>query len=110
VLYEIDIPLLTHCDSYIAKDPQLKGRVDKRRAILEKANSKELNALTFRMRKKLEHAAVVNSGSWFLYIVPIAIVGSLFKWVCAPAMNIIFVSRSELQKIAPARELEVSPA
>src|SRR2546427_5829956 len=52
------------------------------------------------LRKKLERTAFVNSGGWFLYIVPIAIVIACFKRICSPLFSILYRSEehtSELQ-------------
>src|SRR5437773_1088798 len=70
-LYDIDVQVLVQCDLLSRNDPEIKARVEKRRAAVESANSKELLEIARLLRKLMEKSAIVNNGGWLLYIIPV---------------------------------------
>ena len=109
-LYDIDVPLLIHCDRMVERDPQLKARVEKRRAIVMAVNSAELIEIFSQLRKKVESAAMINNGGWLLYLIPIAIGMVILKRVCTPIFSVLYLSSHELERIFPPKEIELAPA
>jgi hypothetical protein len=110
ILYDIDIPLLLHCDALVKKDIKLQERIAKRRALVVEANCPELNEIIVSVRKKVEAAACFNSGGWFLYLVPIAFVVFCFRRMFSPIVSLLYIPQSELERFVPHRQLEGCPA
>jgi|ERR1035441_4210233 hypothetical protein len=103
-LSDIDIPLLVYCDSIVKRDAKLKEVVEKRRDVVLSANSKELIEIAGQIRQKIEHASRINSGGWYLYIIPAAAGFLCLKSVCSPIFTILYIPNWQLEKIMPERE------
>jgi hypothetical protein len=110
ILYEIDIPILIHCDARANTDPQLKEHVQKRMAIIKDANSIELEKIVAHLRKNIERAALVNSGGWILYVLPPMLMVLCFKRLCSPIFSVIYMNRAEINKIFPESEKDMALA
>jgi hypothetical protein len=104
VLYEIDIPLLVHCDSLVAADQKFKEQVQKRMEIIKCSNSSELEDIMNDLRKQVERAAVINSGGWILYVLPPVFMFLFFKRLFSPIFSVIYMNRAQINKIVPERE------
>jgi len=109
-LYEIDVPVLLHCDSQVKADPILRERMEKRREIVKQANSEELISIVKQLRKKVESAAIINSGGWLFYVVPMAVLFLVCKTVFKAIFSFVYLTNHELGKIMPEKDLELSPA
>ena len=93
-------------------DPELKERVTKRRAIVKNdPMAEELDGVMDRLRTAMQRAAVLNSGGWLLYLIPIAAVCLLFKGLVSSIMTLLYVPQFELNKMLPEEsERELMPA
>ena len=109
-LYEIDIPILLYCDAMVKRDPQLKERVEKRRAMVAATQCDELIEISRQLRRKVETAAFMNNGGWLFYVIPVVIVAGALRWVCTPIFSILYLSNHELEGIFPQKEPELAPA
>lgn len=100
-LYEVDLPILLLCDAAVKRDPELKERVEKRKATVLAAGSPELVDIIRQLRGKVETAAAINNGGWLFYIIPVAVAVFTLKRVCKPIFSILYLSNYELEKIVP---------
>jgi hypothetical protein len=110
VLYEIDVPLLIHCDWYANTDQKFKEQIQKRMEIVKSANCPELEKIVVQARKQLVRAAKINSGGWMPYVIPSVMTLLFFKTLCKPIFSVIYMNRAQLQKIIPEREDGLVPA
>jgi hypothetical protein len=112
MLYFVDVFFLLKIEAHMRNDPELKERVTKRRAIVKNdPMAEELDGVMDRLRTAMQRAAVLNSGGWLLYLIPIAAVCLLFKGLVSSIMTLLYVPQFELNKMLPEEsERELMPA
>lgn len=78
---EINFGFILAFQQRCTADESFRKRVEHRRAVIEGFEAPEFQAL----RKKFEHifrdVTILNGGGWFVYVVPIALLGICWEWL-----------------------------
>jgi len=72
------------------KEPQLREIVDMRRALVERCGLPELNKVDEDTFAVLVQAAVINSGGWFIYLLPLVVFVAAISSVFESIRTIVF--------------------
>lgn len=92
----------------ISGDKELRERIKRRVALLDKCDVKEIIELRKKTYSTVEDIFLANSGGWFIYVVPVIGVFVFFEKVKNLAIKIIVVPESEIDKIAATYSLRAT--
>lgn len=74
-------------------DQGLRERVERRRAIIESCRNPEIRRIVKEADAVLQNAMIANTGGWYVYVVPIAIVVVFIKKISTVAKELLATSR-----------------
>lgn len=108
LLARFDIATMERIESEMKRNPELQKRAEERSRTLDDCTLEEANKIRYQTLRLASVALALNSGGWFLYVVPpLAIVAMWFglsSYVSSFKRRIkaiIAIPQSELDKVAP---------
>lgn len=100
------LPMLTisvyaEIEVAIKNDHKLKEKVNKRRAILENCKSPKIKEVNESINKILFDAFIANSGGWMIYLIPMAVLLTIWRKLATNCKELVVVPHREIGKIMP---------
>lgn len=100
------LPMLTitvraEIEVAIKNDHKLKEKVNKRRAILESCQSAKIKEINESINKILLEAFIANSGGWLVYLIPVAVLLTIWQKLATDCRELVVVPHREIGKIMP---------
>jgi hypothetical protein len=86
----------------IAQDDGLRKRIAKREGVVLECTSTEITEISAQMKRIAGEALFYNSGGWFLFLIPLALVVKLTMQTSQMILNALFIPPQEMQKIMVA--------
>jgi hypothetical protein len=80
-----------------------RKRVDDRRAVIDQSECVELKAIAARADKVLMNVFVCNSGGWFAYLVPVALLSIFYSRLAASVRELFTMAKSDADDVFRSR-------
>lgn len=102
ILSILDASVLAEADEAVKKDENLRRRAEKRREVLDSCDNKEFQRIRNELSKTVMHAFMVNSGTWFFYLVPIVFVIVCIGRISKAVASLFYIPEGEFSKAIPS--------
>lgn len=99
ILHRFDIASVNRSAHIIQADPALKGRVEKRIAVIEQSSCVEFQQLNKELLRIARQAIIVNNGACFFYLFPIVFVVAGIEKITQLIKKLVSVPEGELGKV-----------
>jgi hypothetical protein len=113
ILYRIDIGTVLKVQKRYEKDKKFRERIERRAKLIdnlvEKCPIDKVAEIRREYLRVLEYAFLANSGSWFIYLVPIALVIVCLDKLNEFIKNISTIREHEVDEVVPSSSLAYSP-
>lgn len=102
LIHRTDLSLLLSARQTFDRDQKLRDRIEKREQMLADCVCDEVREIDRDIAAIARDAFLANSGAWFIYLVPIAIVALSFAALTDTIKKILATPEGEIEKFAPA--------
>jgi hypothetical protein len=97
----INIGLRVEFERKVKEDPSLVDKLKERRKVIVESNDESLKQIYHDVNVVLEYAFVANSGGWFIYLVPIAVLIASVKRLSRLAEGLLMLPTNAMSNIMP---------
>jgi hypothetical protein len=101
IISSIDFRTLAYMEAELKRDEALRKRIEKRMAVLDACSSVEFRQLRQEAADCVRNAFLVNVGTWFLYLVPIAIAAICINKLRLIVMDLSCIPEREFNRLTP---------
>ena len=93
--------LLRRLNHEFSNNESLKGEIEEREKIISNARP-EFRKIFADTNSVIKVAVIVNSGGWFVYLIPIAVAATSVSWLKRVASEMIVAPAREADRLLPA--------
>ena len=97
---EIDFGLARAFRKRCSLDPSFCKRIEQRSSLIESYRDPEFQALRHRYEYVFGKITMINSGAWFIYIIPIAVYVVFWKTLCKLVSRLSVVSGEDFPELS----------
>ena len=101
IISTIDFRTLVYMEAELKRDEALRKRVEKRMAMLDACTSDAFRELRKEAAACVRDAFLVNVGTWFLYLVPIAFAAVCIEKLRRMVMDLSCIPEGEFSRVTP---------
>ena len=105
MMHRLDIQTLESAYQSVENNPHLKSVVEKRTALIDASDLEEVQSIHKKTIQLMTTAFLVNSGAWFVYVLPIVFAIMLIGKLKEFSNKLGFMSEQELRRIFPTEKV-----
>lgn len=109
-LPKLNLSLMKEAQREFDTDIKFRDRVLKKRHLIESSENEELKALYKRSNKVFSDAFIINTGAWFMLLIPVLFIMKAMEQVQKITSGIVTLSTKQMQKLIPEIEDELAYA